>query len=552
MLLFGAHVNVVAVVAFFVPVFVAAGPSFRGVLGPEIEFSSQAIHGGLRMLLGQQNSERLENIKNFLRPTFTALPKNAAGNIEARAVRYALHRYFLLKHGWHIKGITLYAGSQESLSAGFESKMPSMVLQALEEELGNQRVGLGELAVVAATIEDLVHGDDLDLLRHVYSEYEISTDDLLDVTRANMVVETYAAFLIEPRLKGHPISRVRDFISGPKMLNLYPQWNDLLFFAYDLRLKAIWEDQTRLNPFVATPDQMDFVAMAQWVGLIGEGIGKHLDTDCKLMRNDMLDLEDNEGTDGRIPLSKFYAPALADAKNFQFSESPAYLRHLGALDETNPRQPKAIVPNILYGVNNCLAVGGFRRLCCIDDCEALKSQLEGRFLQPSVSPQLLAAAISEMPSDTVAAPRNISAPLVQRLSEIAQRHKGTVPLHSRLFAQWMHYAYPNECPYPVSLLTSEAPSGVNQRATKEEMELLVNSNSSDHEETEAGAIPWSEDEELLTEMPMSPEGKGTSIRRYLVLIAMSSIVLASWKSFSKSKGAIGGDELPKHSKSHLV
>ena len=35
-----------------------------------------------------------------------------------------------------------------------------------------------------------------------------------------------------------------------------------------------------------------------------------------------------------------------------------------------------------------------------------------------------------------------------RLDEIASLHAGPVPLHSRLFRQWMHHAYPRECPYP--------------------------------------------------------------------------------------------------------
>merc|ERR1711933_446321 len=33
-------------------------------------------------------------------------------------------------------------------------------------------------------------------------------------------------------------------------------------------------------------------------------------------------------------------------------------------------------------------------------------------------------------------------------NEVAKQHDGRVPLHGRLFAQWMHHAYPHECPYP--------------------------------------------------------------------------------------------------------
>merc|ERR1719387_3179833 len=51
-------------------------------------------------------------------------------------------------------------------------------------------------------------------------------------------------------------------------------------------------------------------------------------------------------------------------------------------------------------------------------------------------------------SGTIDAPRNVSAPLVKALWQVAALHDGNVPLHSRLFAQWMHYAFPHECPYP--------------------------------------------------------------------------------------------------------
>ena len=37
---------------------------------------------------------------------------------------------------------------------------------------------------------------------------------------------------------------------------------------------------------------------------------------------------------------------------------------------------------------------------------------------------------------------------------IADKHHGEVPLHGRLFSQWLHYVFPQECPYPQ--LTNEA------------------------------------------------------------------------------------------------
>merc|ERR1719161_1263358 len=53
-----------------------------------------------------------------------------------------------------------------------------------------------------------------------------------------------------------------------------------------------------------------------------------------------------------------------------------------------------------------------------------------------------------MSSETEEAPRELSAELVAALHQVANVHNGEVPLHGRLFAQWLHYAFPHECPYP--------------------------------------------------------------------------------------------------------
>merc|ERR1719271_2328317 len=51
-------------------------------------------------------------------------------------------------------------------------------------------------------------------------------------------------------------------------------------------------------------------------------------------------------------------------------------------------------------------------------------------------------------SASMASNRTISPWLSQRLEEVAAHHHGRVPLHGRLFTQWLHYAYPRECNFP--------------------------------------------------------------------------------------------------------
>jgi len=59
----------------------------------------------LSELSGQTNNDRLRSIEHSLRPMFAALPKSDAGRLDPPVVRYALHRHFVRRHGWYVKGL---------------------------------------------------------------------------------------------------------------------------------------------------------------------------------------------------------------------------------------------------------------------------------------------------------------------------------------------------------------------------------------------------------------------------------------------------------------
>jgi len=137
------------------------------------------------------------------------------------------------------------------------------------------------------------------------------------------------------------------------------------------------------------------------------------------------------------------------------------------------------------------------------------STLEGRIGSPQASPTLLAQLISGLPSDTVQAPRSLPESLVNRLEDIAAHHGGNVPLHGRLFAQWMHHAYPRECPYPhISGTTTPVVAeeymertGADMLATKEDMMSVIDKSKSADKPREEVELPWSDHEELFISRP---------------------------------------------------
>merc|ERR1719150_405661 len=294
------------------------------------------------------------------------------------------------------------------------------------------------------------------------------------------------------------------------------------------------------SPFVdKVARTRNFNSIVRWVESVGDHYGHFQDLECRGMKNALLDLSDGSG---RVRLAKFYQAAFEN-RTSHFTESQDYLRHLGVLDETDPRQPSVIMTNYLYARANCMASSSLYSICCLDECEALMAQLERNIANPVVAPEKVAELVATMASDTVAAPRNISEPMRRRLDDIARRHEGTVPLHGRLFAQWMHHAFPNECSYPhmsgmlespvnpFEWMLKEEETGRNLKASMEEMQSVVDAalslNASDPlAAAQEPLLPWTEEEELMVGgPPPQPTGMAISwLRPGSLVLAVSSAV----------------------------
>merc|ERR1719384_1041018 len=85
---------------------------------------------------------------------------------------------------------------------------------------------------------------------------------------------------------------------------------------------------------------------------------------------------------------------------------------------------------------------------------------------------------------------------MSRLGEIAEHHDGYVHLHGRLFAQWMHHAYPRECHFPSTAVGSRlSPRDWmdihdldSAEASEDDMTLHVNAVEVGVHESES--LPW--------------------------------------------------------------
>ena len=102
----------------------------------------------------------------------------------------------------------------------------------------------------------------------------------------------------------------------------------------------------------------------------------------------------------------------------------------------------------MWHVQRSVASSKYYSVCCIDECEDLIGHLEQEIRAPVAEPDRIAGLVAALASPTTPANRTLPAQLLRRLDEIAADNGGVVSLHGRLFAQWMHHAYPRECPFP--------------------------------------------------------------------------------------------------------
>jgi len=262
-------------------------------------------------------------------------------------------------------------------------------------------------------------------------------------------------------------------------------------------------------------------------------------------------------------LSEFYGTGLD--KDWRFGESEGYLRELGVLDESSPWKGKqVIVPNYLQAASNCIVAAPHYLVCCQNECEHLLGEIEGAIQHPTATVEQLLSVVRNIssPSSKNDQPPILKGALTEQLRRVAEAHGGEVPLHGRLFSQWMHYAFPRECPFPHKAgaysqhtLTPGAFGG-GYIASKDEMREHVS--QTEHapgiSSTEDWMSQWSSEEELFADYTAklrAPwERSGISMGALVMFVALG-VVIAGIPGRSSAKS---GSALPTFAsqKFHLV
>eukprot|EP00927_Polykrikos_kofoidii_P009468 TRINITY_DN1394_c0_g1_i1.p1 TRINITY_DN1394_c0_g1~~TRINITY_DN1394_c0_g1_i1.p1 ORF type:complete len:589 (-),score=99.49 TRINITY_DN1394_c0_g1_i1:260-1816(-) len=502
-------------------------------------FDLEEMAGRDHRLATQRRASRLEKV---IRPMYSAMPKNSFGNLDGAGVRFLLHRVFVQRHGWFVDGLHANGNAWNSSSptAIFEQHA-KLHRTFFEEKLAREGFDLHHVSVFAAALETLVHGESEERLRAAYRLLDLSSDENLPEGDARKVVRAYMLMYIHG--SNYETLTTDEFETISRRVNdVYATWPETEQFADEVR-KSVLED-------IPTDERNTWNATLQVLEEVGERYGRWQDKECRELKH-MLVQREVSGS-GRVLLEDFYGNALTDA-NWLFLESVPYLRQLGALDESDPLRLKVIIPNYLNSPSNCVASSKFYSVCCIDECEALVSSLELKIAAPEATLAQITDLVAVLPSATVEAPRELPTSLVSRLAMIAMHHDGVVPLHGRLFSQWMHHAFPRECPFPHESGTTRPVSQdawVGEKnqpimASRDEIQQLIEETSSfsstDEIEVMEQGVPWTAGEELFVSSHRLPRDHseyqiGMGIIAFLSFSSAGLMFLRSGASaFKRSK-----------------
>merc|ERR1719277_2229648 len=457
----------------------------------------------------------LAELRVQLRPLFKALPKTSKGRLGHSTVRYALHRHFVFQHGMYVKGLEPNGEAWNSSSPIdiMEDKVPAYVQKLFEERLSDG-FELEDLALLAGTLEHFIHMEATQRLQASYrlTGHEDGIEGVLPRDQFSKVITAYlVGFVYGGFDRSIPEAELAKF----------PTWGKNLAWLRGL------EDRVLKEELGAQQDVVSFRVALKVVEAINTQFGQYQNEDCRDMAK-VLNAHERHGT-GRMRLRTFYEAG------WQFSESEEFLRQLGTLDDHFRAQegPWVIIPNYMVSQTNCLASSSMYTVCCMDPCEDILQHLEARVGAPTATPEDLVHFVGATPSATVSAPRGLSVNLVNHLTEIANNHKGRVPLHGRLFAQWLHHAYPRECVYPQVSGISQPLSAEDWLETHksisisaEELKELLNEDDTVHAKDLADGnmedtLPWDEREELVFHL------KKPSLKHELKVLGRGVALVAS-------------------------
>jgi len=500
---------------------------------------------------GQHDPKEVAAITSALTPMWRTLPKTN-GRIDRRSLRYLVHRHFMQSSSLMVRGFEPTRPTNDS-HWGAADVLSQMVPAYVESVLESQHstlhgFSLQDAVDMVVMLDQLIFDSESLLLEGVYKVQRKYMDLSLGYVDVKRVLESYIVMWM---LEATPEEYGEMLKNKTLSAQTVPRYHELMKFV-DGRIKAF--EYNRQLAAGKTSNGVDTFNMRfsfddahSIVGGITRSFQSYWQSECESMKSSLVSM-DSHNT-GRVPLAKFYGTGLDT--DWRFGESEAYLRELGALDESSSwRGPQVIIPNYIQATSNCIVSTRHYLVCCVNECESLMGEIETAIDAPTALSDTILRVVGGMTSQTTIdddEPAHLNKELRLQLDQIAKNSGGAVPLHGRLFAQWLHYVFPRECPYPhkVGAVTSTTPAeyGEDFIASKEDMQKHAATASSVDIPVSVGKeelqwmSQWSEDEELI--MDYSSELSGSWTRPCLQIFGLLLATAGLWSGAVRLHGNSG-------------
>jgi len=451
---------------------------------------------------------RIAAIEDSIRPMFKAMPKNEYDKLGHSSVRYMLHRVFVEQHGWFIEGLFAEGAAlnTSSPSGMLKDRVPMFVQGLFEKRLGGRGFGIHELAVMVAVVEDSVNQEAQVQLKKTYKALGLDLDRTWDAQQMEVLVQVYmSGYIMGTNMSA--ITAEKLYEQQADMIQYYPTWNRAQEYFREVQKKH-----------AGGKEILSFTDVSVIVKALVDTFGSFHGKQCQGLKSTLQDLEGKGAKTGCVGLPDFYKKGLKADSNWLFIESPDYLRQIGVLDETDPKNPRLLAANYINSPTNCMSPTGYYMVCCHNEGDDILGSLEKQLGQPTATPKEIIAALKTSSLRGGRVGRSLPPMLRHRLNQVAEHHGGRVPIHGRLFAQWLHHVYPYEVSYPhVSgskhpqwVLDFEDDTGKSSQFSDKEMEAFV-VNASKRQMlasnktlvADAGSCaPWQDEEELFAPLPL--------------------------------------------------
>lgn len=530
---------------------------------------SEDLKKAMESMLGCGNDDHgvfdKASIKSALMPIWRSIPKNAQERVEWRLVRYMTHRYFMQQSAWMVRGFepSRKLNNSDAGHADILSKQaPALVDMMLGDHHAENGYSLEDAVSLVATLQQLVFNSESALLERIYLNHAMTHESLVDGAKLRQIFEDYVILWM---------MESDEDVVGMVMENrtllheVFPHWGKILGLL-DGEVKKMSYDRQRAptisNAKSALTGKFSFDAAHTAVAGITRNFASFWETECQNIKSALVNL-DKQNT-GRVKLKEFYGANLDG--QWHFGESEDYLRELGALDESSRwRGKEVIIPNYMQAASNCIISTSHYLVCCVNECEDILGEIEEAVGAPFAEPAEVLGLVGSMTSYEDVAPK-LQGALTKQLSGISEASGGKIPLHGRLFAQWLHYAFPRECPFPHKAGTAVALTpnefGDKSLATKQDMKEhaskpMQNGEIEDEEPVEdldqqRWMSQWSEEEELVADYAAQLRSAwgGRSVAIVVAVLLLAGLAAGGAINLSSPKASLGWSSIDQ--KSHLV